>query len=99
MQNDYDMETDMDNSNVFERLHTTSIRNTRLTHLNNSMNEACVMEAGVEREEVNEIGIGNEPLRVFNPNEISKKPQRNINNNNAKSMLLNPHRIDSGDVI
>eukprot|EP01083_Nonionella_stella_P144390 450746_1 len=67
-----EMSFDANDSSVFDRLHTTSIRNTRC------MDESLLHE-GASR-------------LNCNSNEMAKKPQRNLHNQNAasKSMLVNP---------
>ena len=98
------------NSSVFERLHTTSIRNKRTHILNNSFNNELNNSFGndtIMNDENNNDnhnhnhnnGVFNEGSRVISSQtEISKKPQRNTNNNNnAKSLLMNPVRVLTPD--
>lgn len=88
------------NKSVFMRLHNTNIRNTR-THLNSSLNgEEAMM---LMHDDHNLSGIGgagflmNEPARIVNQHEISKKPQRNPNANATKSLLTQPARVLTPD--
>eukprot|EP00487_Bulimina_marginata_P012243 TRINITY_DN8392_c0_g1_i1.p2 TRINITY_DN8392_c0_g1~~TRINITY_DN8392_c0_g1_i1.p2 ORF type:complete len:101 (+),score=2.18 TRINITY_DN8392_c0_g1_i1:463-765(+) len=81
------------NHSVFDRLHTASIRNTRL-NLNSSINSG---DMETIHETQRDSGLFNEPSRIINhQTQISKNPQRNTQNNN-KSMLSNPVRVLSPD--
>eukprot|EP00484_Ammonia_sp_Unknown_P000418 CAMPEP_0197023308 /NCGR_PEP_ID=MMETSP1384-20130603/4034_1 /TAXON_ID=29189 /ORGANISM="Ammonia sp." /LENGTH=371 /DNA_ID=CAMNT_0042451503 /DNA_START=1 /DNA_END=1116 /DNA_ORIENTATION=- len=100
-----------ENDSVFERLHATSIRNSRHTansSLNNSfqqnqdLNSSYNLDTQHEHQSEQAM-ISSEPARIINANEMQKKPQRNAGNNhdnngNAKSMLMNPVRLNPEDM-
>jgi len=89
------------NKSVFMRLHQTRIRNTR-NHLNSSLHGEDAMMIAADGHHHDDDGGGgflsNEPSRIVNQNEISKKPQRNpLPNPSHKLMLTQPLRMATPD--
>lgn len=88
------------NKSVFMRLHKAAIRNTR-THLNTSGHGEEAMMIPTENHEGVHNASGalmNEPSRIINQNEISKKPQRNPQpNSSSKLIMTQPVRLLTPD--